>query len=197
MTGITVAVITAVAILFGAFSGNMDKVTEAVLNEPVNAVGLAVYLCGGMCFWSGLMRIAEKAGITGFICSLMKKPLSLVFRDLNKNGKALTAICMNITANMLGLGNAATPLGIEAVKEIAAEEKCGDTAGDSMIKFTVLNTASVTLIPSTVVSLRIKYCSADPMEILLPVILTSAAALTAALLAAEAGCIGSVKRKEP
>ena len=189
MTGMIILIMTAASLVSGCICGRMPQVTEAALNEPVNAVELAVYLCGGMCFWCVLMSAAESSGITGAAAAALKVPLSLIFRDIDKNGRAFSAICMNITANLLGLGNAATPLGIEAIHALAEEEKCGETAGDSMIKFTVINTASLTLIPSTAASLRSKYGSAAPMEIMIPVILTSAAALTAALAAAEAGCI--------
>ena len=91
---------------------------------------------------------------------------------------------MNITANLLGLGNAATPFGIEAMKALAEEEKAGDTATPSMVIFTVLNTASITLIPSTALSIRMKYGSAEPLEIIPAVWITSAAALAFSLTAA-------------
>ena len=104
-------------------------------------------------------------------------------------------ICMNITANMLGLGNAATPLGIEAMKALAEEENCGDTAGDNMIIFAVLNTASITLIPTTAASLRLKYGAAEPLDILPAVIFTSAVSLAVSLTAAKLGCLIGRKNK--
>lgn len=159
------------------FTGRGEELTEAVLNEPVSAVELCVYLCGGMCFWGGLMRIAEKSGLTDKISGVFAVLLSGLFRGIDKKGRAFHAICMNITANLLGLGNAATPLGIEAMKGLSDEENAGDTATPSMIVFTVLNTASLTLIPSTALSLRLKYGSASPMEIIPAVWITSAAAL--------------------
>lgn len=161
-----------------------NGLTEAILNEPVRAVELCFYLCGGMCFWGGLMRIAESSGLTKKISSVLGKALGMLFPGLDKNGRAFRAICMNVTANLLGLGNAATPAGIEAVKEMAKEERAGDTATPSMIIFTVLNTASLTLIPSTAISLRIKYGSTAPAEIIPAIWITSAVSLTAALTAA-------------
>ncbi len=157
------------------------ELTEAVLNEPVNAVELGIYLCGGMCFWGGLMRIAEKSGLAGKISSFFGLLLGGLFKGLDKNGHAFHAVCMNITANLLGLGNAATPLGIEAMKAIAEEENAGEEASPSMIIFTVFNTASLTLIPSTALSLRIKYGSQAPAEIMPAVWITSAAALAVSL----------------
>lgn len=168
-----------------AVTGKSAELTEAVLNKPVEAVNLCIYLCGGMCFWGGLMRIAEKSGFTDIISRIFAVPLGRLFGNIDKNGRAFRAVCMNITANLLGLGNAATPLGIEAMKALKEEEKGDSSATPSMIVFTVLNTASLTLIPSTAVSLRMKYGSAAPMEILPAVWITSAAALTVSVTAAK------------
>lgn len=165
-------------------TGSTRELTEAVLSEPVNAVELCIYLCGGMCFWGGLMRVAEKSGLTEKLAAVFAVIIGGLFKCIDKQGRAFKAICMNITANLLGLGNAATPFGIEAMKALAEEEKAGDTATPSMIIFTVINTASLTLIPSTALSLRMKYGSADPLEIVPAVWITSAAALLVSVTAA-------------
>ena len=165
-------------------TGSTRELSEAVLSEPVNAVELCIYLCGGMCFWGGLMRVAEKSGLTEKLAAVFAVLIGGLFKGIDKQGRAFKAICMNITANLLGLGNAATPFGIEAMKALAEEEKAGDTATPSMIIFTVINTASLTLIPSTALSLRMKYGSADPLEIVPAVWKTSAAALLVSVTAA-------------
>ena len=165
-------------------TGSTRELTEAVLSEPVNAVELCIYLCGGMCFWGGLMRVAEKSGLTEKLAAVFAVLIGGLFKGIDKQGRAFKAICMNITANLLGLGNAATPFGIEAMKALAEEGKAGDTATPSMIIFTVINTASLTLIPSTALSLRMKYGSADPLEIVPAVWITSAAALLVSVTAA-------------
>ncbi|MCM1023750.1 MAG: hypothetical protein NC395_06795 [Prevotella sp.] len=170
----------------GAFTGNMPQVGAAALNSCVEAVDLFLYLLGGMCMWGGLMRIAEKAKLTDMLSKLFKPVLKRLFKGLDMNGKAFHAICMNITANLLGLGNAATPLGLEAMRRLEQEEKPGDTASRNMIVFTVLNTASITLIPTTAASMRLKHGSAAPMEILPCVLITSACALAAGLISAFA-----------
>ncbi len=167
-----------------AAMGRGEALTEAVLNSPVDAVNLCIYLCGGMCFWGGLMRVAERSGITDIIARFFAEILGGLFNNLDKNGRAFKAICMNVTANILGLGNAATPLGIEAMQAMKEEEKAENEATASMIIFTVLNTASLTLIPSTALSLRIKYGSENPTEIIPAVWVTSACALAAALIGA-------------
>ena len=182
------------SIAAGVISGNVQELTEAVLNEPVNAVELCIYLCGGMCFWGGLMRVAEKSRLTEKLAEVFALILGGLFKDLDKQGRAFKAICMNITANLLGLGNAATPFGIEAMKALAEEEGAKDTATPSMIIFTVINTASLTLIPSTALSLRMKYGSADPLEIVPAVWITSAAALAVSVTLAVLPLSGKRKR---
>ena len=183
-----------ISIIAGAATGNLRELTEAVLNEPVNAVELCIYLCGGMCFWGGLMRVAEKSGLTEGLAKLFALILGGLFKDIDKQGRAFKAICMNITANLLGLGNAATPFGIEAMKALAEEEGAGDIATPSMVIFTVINTASLTLIPSTALSLRMKYGSADPIEIVPAVWITSAAALAVSVTLAVLPLSGKRKR---
>jgi len=140
------------------------------------------------------MRIAEKAGVTSALAKAFSPLLSRLFKGLDTNGKAFHAICMNISANMLGLGNAATPLGIEAVTAMKEEEGCTDTASRNMIIFTVMNTASITLIPSTAASLRLKFGSSSPLDILPAVWITSAAALIASLTAASIPYLGDKEK---
>lgn len=132
------------------------------------------------------MRVAEKAKLTDALSKLFKPFLKRLFKGLDMNGKAFHAICMNITANLLGLGNAATPLGLEAMRRLEQEEKPGDTTSRNMIIFIVLNTASITLIPTTAASIRLKHGSDAPMEIFPCVLITSVCALAAGLISAMA-----------
>lgn len=170
--------------LLGAIEGNMPEVSSATLNSCVEAVELCIYLAGGMCMWGGIMRVAEKSGITDTIAKIFKPFLKHLFKGLDTNGKAFHAICMNITANLLGLGNAATPLGLEAMKRLEEEEGENEITSRNMVLFVVLNTASITLIPTTAASLRLKHGSEMPMEILPCVLITSACALIAGLVTA-------------
>ena len=173
-------VIFAVMILFsvvcGIVSGKSAEVSDAAINSCVEAVELFLYLIGGMCMWGGLMKVAEKSHLTDKLAAAFRPFAKLIFKDLDLNGKAFHAICLNVTANMLGLGNAATPLGIEAMKALETEEKANGTATRNMIVFSVLNTASV----------RSKHGSAAPMEIFPCVIITSVIALAAGLISAIA-----------
>lgn len=173
------------AFISGILNKNMADVSEAVLTESVSAVNLGIYLLGAMCVWGGIMRIAEKSRITNILCRLFAPLLKLVFKGINTKGKAFSTICMNITANLLGLGNAATPFGIAAMKELEKEENCKETASINMIIFTVINTASFTIIPTTVAALRMKNGSKNPIEILPAVIITSAITLIVSVTAAR------------
>ena len=173
-----------VSAVLGAIEENMSEVSSAALNSCVEAVELCIYLTGGMCMWGGIMRVAEKSGITDTIAKIFKPFLKHLFKGLDTSGKAFHAICMNITANLLGLGNAATPLGLEAMKRLEEEEGENEVTSRNMVLFVVLNTASITLIPTTAASLRLKHGSEMPMEILPCVLITSACALIAGLVTA-------------
>ncbi|GHU54417.1 spore maturation protein [Clostridia bacterium] len=162
-----------ISVIFGILRDNISEVSSAVLSEGVNAVELAIYMLGGMCVWGGIMRVAQKSGLCEKLSVLFRPICKLIFKGLNPKGEAFSAITMNITANLLGLGNAATPFGIKAMQEIEKEEHTTDTASNNMITFTVLNTASITLIPTTACMLRLKHNSVHPFEIIPIVMLAS------------------------
>lgn len=174
-----------VSIVFAALTGRMSKLSSAFLDECGSAVTLAITLVGIIALWSGVMRVAQSSGLTGRIAKAAEPVLSRLFRGLKKDGAAMQFITLNITANILGLGNASTPFGIAAMREIEKEERNADTtvASDNMILLTVMNTASLQLIPTTAAALRLAHGSADPMEILPCVWISSVCALTAALMA--------------
>lgn len=173
-----------ISVIVGLLSGNISSVSESILNDGVSAVELSIYMLGGMCVWGGIMRVAEKSGLTEKLCFLFRPIAKLLFRGVDTHSRAFRLICMNITANLMGLGNAATPFGIEAMKEL---EKTSDrkTASPDMIVFTVLNTASITLLPTTVASLRLKHGSAEPLDVLGGILITSVASLVVSLTLAE------------
>lgn len=188
------AVMLIIPFFIGSANGNILQVSEAALNSCVEAVELFMYLLGGMCMWGGLMRVAEKSGITDLISKAFKPILKPLFKGLDTDKGAFHAICMNITANLLGLGNAATPLGLEAMRRLEQEEHTNITTSRNMVIFIVLNTASITIIPTTAASLRLKHGSSAPMEILPCVLITSACALAAGLIVAVA--LGGKQKNE-
>lgn len=187
---VILAVIPAAAIICGIFTGRLPDVSAAVLDKAGEAVTLAITLCGIMCLWSGLMKVAEEAGAVKGLSSLLSPAVSLLFRGLEKGGRAMQLISMNLSANILGLGNATTPLGIRAMEAIQEEEagprgEPSGTASDNMIMLTVLNTASLQVIPATAAALRAAHGAARPMEILPCVWIVSAYSLAAAVGAAK------------
>lgn len=161
------------SVFVGFFTGRMNEVSNAAIASCSKAVEIILALVGSIALWGGLMRVAEKSGLTDKIAKLFSPILRLLFRGLNPAGKAFRAISMNLTANLLGLGNAATPLGILAVKRIAEEEHSGSTATRNMVLFVVLNTASIQLIPSTIAALRLQYGATEPLDILPAILLSS------------------------
>lgn len=183
MKWVITLLITAAAIV-GIFTGRTAEVSEAFLSESAAAVELAVSLIGIICLWNGIMKVAQKAGLTELLAKLLSPVLSKLFKGLKKGGKAMQYISLNLTANLLGLGNASTPFGLAAMREIEKEEQSSspEKASRNMITFTVMNTASLQLVPTTVAALRLAAGSENPMEILPCVWITSIAALSAALL---------------
>ncbi len=159
-------IIPMISVLFGLFNGRSSDMTSAILESAGDAVTLAISLCGIMCFWCGMMKVAEKAGLVSTVARLLSPVLGLLFRGLEKGGRAMQLISMNITANILGLGNASTPLGISAMQAIAEEEGSSDSASDNMIMLTVLNTASLQIVPATAAAMRTAAGADDPMDIL-------------------------------
>lgn len=181
------AVMITAAVVFGTLTGRMNEISEAFLSECGSAVELCISLIGIICLWSGVMRVAQKSGITEQLARLFSPVLGRLFKGLKKGGKAMQYITLNLTANILGLGNASTPFGLAAMREIEAEEHSKEPgkASHNMIIFTVMNTASLQLIPTTVAALRLQAGSANPMEILPCVWIASLCALVAALLGAK------------
>ncbi len=190
------ALMITLSVIFALFTGNMSEVSEAFLSECGGAVELAISLVGIICLWSGLMRAAQASGLTGQLAKLFSPLLGRLFRGLKKGGEAMQFITLNLTANLLGLGNASTPFGLAAMRGIKAEEGGSGNASHNMILLTVMNTASLQLIPTTVAALRLKNGSEAPMEILPCVWISSAGSLAAALIAAAVFRRISEKRKK-
>ena len=173
MLNFVIVFMIAAAVIYGFAVGGIEEVSNAVFQSGEEAVTLTLTLVGSMAIWGGIMRVAQASGLTDKIARLMMPILVRLFKGLDKNSRAMQAISMNITANLFGLGNAATPLGIEAMKRLEQEEKTGEVASKNMILFAVLNTSSVELIPATVATLRLTYGSREPMIILPCVLLVS------------------------
>lgn len=164
----------------GYINGTMSEVSAAAIGSCSKAVELIIFLAGPMALWTGMMRIAEKCGITGFVCKLVSPVIGLLFKGIDSESRAGKAIGMNLTANLLGLGNAATPTGIEAVKEL---DRSPAYRRRNIAMLVVLNTASIQLLPTTIASIRLAHGSAEPFAIMLPVLAVSFASAAAGCLA--------------
>lgn len=164
-------------------TGRAEEYTEIVFSGVDSAVRLCITMFGLMTFWGGFMEIANQSGVTKMFSKVMSPVVSRLFPDVQKGSDAQKSISMNITANMLGLGNAATPIGLNAMRQLYILGGNRPAATDSMVTFVVLNTASVQLVPVTVAALRAKYGSVSPMQVLPAVLATSAAALIVGLTA--------------
>ena len=164
------------AILTGGIGGNMAAVSTAAMNGCGQAVQLVISLTGTICLWSGVMRVADAM-------SRMFRPITrFLFRELSEESPAMKAISMNMAANLLGLGNAATPLGLAAMKELEKENRRAPAASQAMVTFVVLNTASLQLLPTTNAYLRLAAGSKEPMEILPAVWLASSVSIGVGVL---------------
>lgn len=191
-------IIPAVSVIFAVFRGTIPEVSAAVLDKSGEAVELVISICGVMCLWCGLMKVAERAGLVEKLSKLLSPIVGLLFRNIKKGGKAAGFITMNLAANILGLGNASTPLGIQAMKAIAEENsvKPGESAEatDDMIMLAVLNTASLQIIPTTAAALRSANGCRTPLDILPCVWIVSVYAVVIAVLSAK--LMGAYSRRK-
>lgn len=174
-----------IGILTAIFQGNVQVVTDAAIESANTAVELSIGLVGIMTLWLGLMRLAEKSGIVEAIGKLLKPIMKRLFPEIPENHPAMGSMVMNIAANLLGLGNAATPLGIKAMKELQELNEDKTTATNGMCMFLAINTSSVTLIASTVIAYRVAAGSNNPTEIIGPTIIASVFGTIVAIIAAK------------
>lgn len=174
MVGYIWAFLIGIGIFYSLLSGNINVINESILNNAAEALDLILSLLPVIVLWTGILKIAELSGLLDKFSTLLHPLLSKLFPDVPKNNKALGYISSNIAANMLGLGSAATPAGLKAMNELQKINPQKDTATTPMITFLILNTAGVTLIPTTILALRVAYNSSAPGEIIVPAIIATA-----------------------
>lgn len=183
MVNIIWAALIFIAIIYSFFTGNIDTINNGILTHATSGFNLILEMMPLIVLWTGIMKIAEESGLLKVFSHLLNPILSKLFPSLAKDHKALGYIASNIAANMLGLGSAATPFGLKAMEELQKDNPKKDTATDAMITFLVLNTGGVTLIPTTVIALRIMHGSANPTEIIITsIIATSISSISGLLL---------------
>ncbi len=158
-----------ISFLYGIFSGRVNELNEAVFQSVSDAVQLSITFLGTICLWNGIMEIVKKTTLIHKLTKLLNPFMKFLFPDLKYNEQAKAEISMNIIANILGLGNAATPLGLKAMKTMQKDNPNKEVLSDAMAMFIVLNTASLQLIPTNVIAIRTSLGSSHPTQIIFPV----------------------------
>ena len=171
-----------IGIIFGAWNGKMPELTNAALDSAKDAVSLCITMLGVMAFWCGLMEIAEKAGLVKKAAEKLRPVIRFLFPQLPVENKANEQIAINFIANILGLGWAATPAGIKAMKEMAVLNQNKNIASCDMCTFLVINISSIQLIPVNIIAYRSQYKSPDPTAILFPSIIATTISTLAAVI---------------
>ena len=172
-----------ISIFCAVITGNQEALSAAVLEGAAAAIQLCISMAGVLCLWMGIMEIMQRTGLADKIARLLRPALGRLFPDFADDRDVMRAISANVSANLLGLGNAATPLGLEAARQMS--RKSPGIASDSLCMLVVCNTASIQLIPSTLAGARLAAGSAAPFDILPAVWLASAISVTAGILAAK------------
>jgi len=172
-----------ISVVFAAFTGRLEAVTEAAFEGAKSGVTVSFGLISVLVFWMGMMRIGEDAGLLNKLATLLSPAVRFLFPDVPKGHPALGYIMTNMSANILGLGNAATPMGIKAMQELQKLNPDKETATPAMCTLLALNTSSITLVPTTLIAIRMNYGSAHPAEIVGTTLIATAIATAAAILA--------------
>lgn len=173
---------TIIGLIFAIINGKMAEVNEAIFTSANEAVTLCIGLISVLVFWLGIMRIAQEAGLLDKLAKLFRPFVKRLFPEVPDNHPAMGYILSNMMANMFGLGNAATPLGIKAMEQLKSLNGGKDVASRSMITFLAINTSSITIIPTTVIAIRMKYDSASPTEIVGPTLIATMLSTIGAIL---------------
>lgn len=171
-----------VGVVFSIGTGNVEALNNQILKGASDGINILMEMLPVLVLWTGVMKIAEDAGILQKFSNLVRPVLRKLFPSLDKDDPALGYIASNIAANALGLGSAATPFGLKAMDELQKKNPKKDTATEAMITFLILNTGGVTIIPTTVIALRLMHGSANPSEIIITSILATACSSIAGLL---------------
>lgn len=183
------------SVAVGTFNGRLQEVVQAAFDGANNGVHTVLGFIGVTALWSGLMKIAEKSGLVRVFTRIISPLNSVIFPELKRETEAMEAVSANMVANILGLANAATPLGVKAMQELDRLNGRSKTASNAMCMFAVINSASIQLIPSTMIGIRASMGSASPSEIILPVWIVSLTAAVCGVALAKFGAYSSCTRK--
>lgn len=181
MINIIWAMMAIIGIVYAIFNGTLDDVNEAIFNSAQEAVTLTIYLMSTLVFWLGMMKVAEAGGILQILARLFKPLVRKLFPEIPEDHPAIGYILSNITANIFGLGNAATPMGLKAMDEMKKLSGT-NTASRSMITFLALNTSGLTIVPTTVIAIRMQHHSISPTEIVGTTLIATIVSTTFAII---------------
>ncbi len=174
-----------ISFFYAIISGNIEKLNSSIFESTSQAIELSISLLGTICLWNGIMQIASKTSLLERLTKFLMPVLKFLFPKLKNNQKIKNEIAMNMVANILGLGNAATPLGLKAMESMQKDNLKKDTLSDSMMMFIVINSASIQLIPTTVIAIRSSLGSENPTQIVLPVWIATFFAAIAGIFATK------------
>lgn len=174
-----------VSFIFAIITGNMENYNNSIFSSTAQAVDLTIKLFGTICLWNGLMKIVQETSLIKKLSNMMRPVMKILFPKMKKEDKEYKEITINIIANLLGIGNAATPLGLKAMKTMQEKNPNKEKITDSMAMFIVLNTASLQLIPTTVIAVRASLGSTNAAKIILPVWIATIMADIAGIIASK------------
>ena len=174
-----------ISFTYAIYSGNIFNINNAIFKSAEQTVNLCLTMFGTLCLWNGIMKIAIKTSLTQKFTKLLKPFISFVFPEIKNDKKISNEISMNMVANILGLGNASTPLGLKAMDSMQKENKDKSKLSNSMAMFILVNTASLQIIPTTVISIRSSLGSENPTKIILAVWIATIAAFATAIIAGK------------
>ena len=171
-----------ISLVFCIMNGNIDQIVDVLFSSTEGTVSLFLKLVGMICMWSGFIKIAERSGLIENIAKFINPLIRILFPELKEDREISGHIAMNMTANMIGLGNVATPMGLKAMTKMQEKNREKNKLSKSMLMFVVLNTASIQLIPTSVIALRATAGSKNPTDIVLPTIISSIASVVVGIL---------------
>ena len=174
-----------ISFAFAIYSGNISNINSAIFSSAEQTVELCLTLLGTLCLWNGIMNIALKTSLIKKLTKFLKPLISFLFPDLKNDKKISEQVSMNIVANILGLGNASTPIGLKAISSMQEKNNDKSTLNNSMAMFILINTASLQIIPTTVIAIRSSLGSNNPSKIILAVWVATIAAFLTAITAGK------------
>lgn len=174
-----------ISFIYAILNGRITQINNSIFESTKSAVELSIYLLGTICLWNGIMQIASKTSIVKHLSQILNPIMKKLFPDIKKEDKVHEEITMNIIANIMGLGNAATPLGLKAMKSMQKKNKEKNKLSNSMAMFIILNTASIQIIPTTVIAIRNSLGSNNPTGMIIPVWISTILAAGVAIISGK------------